>query len=479
MVCKKACLSALLIMVLFLGVVLPVQAASVSGNDIPLYDTSSFDISSSDSVSSYATGAVFDVITDQCHPFYLQPGGSTSFTARYDGRFRNTPGWHTVHIRITASSFTGSNLTWVNYNIRSVTVTINGVEYSMEKFQTQDLRYEFFRDLYLPGSACFTVNVTYDLYSNYNNLNFTHEKETFTRNVPSQTTNFDLETDRSLSQYFEGMFLKKYLTDDTFIFSLGSSSKLPVKLKGTSRTGGTTEYITTTGGNLVHYLQSGTGVLLNLNLSEAYVTCNPVSPVKDYVSDDRTHELLEELIREGGTNADAGTHNRLDAMQQQQQQAAADQLEESKKQTAIAEEQAETTKGIFGKIADFFGSFFDNIINTVKHLIIPTAEELTAFLQEVNDWFGARLGFVWYPFSLAVDLVSALAQGSADQQLSVPAFRFSVAGTEYTIWEAQTVDLDTLDIFKYVRFFTSALLAAGVVRMAVNKWDEWIGGHVG
>lgn len=58
-----------------------------------------------------------------------------------------------------------------------------------------------------------------------------------------------------------------------------------------------------------------------------------VGSVDYQVDDDRTHELLEQLIREGGTNADTGTHNRLDSMLQQQQQQAQAQLDESQKQT--------------------------------------------------------------------------------------------------------------------------------------------------
>lgn len=72
-----------------------------------------------------------------------------------------------------------------------------------------------------------------------------------------------------------------------------------------------------------------------------------------------------------------------------------EQLEETKKQTEIAEEQKETTKGIFAKITDFFGSFFDNLIEMVRNLIVPSSDDLLAFLGEVNDWFGERLGFIW------------------------------------------------------------------------------------
>ncbi len=143
----------------------------------------------------------------------------------------------------------------------------------------------------------------------------------------------------------------------------------------------------------------------------------------------------------------------------------------------LQKEQNETSKGIFGAIKDFFGGFFANLGNTVMGWIVPTSEQLTEFLQEINDWFSARLGFIWYPFSLALDMVAALAGGSADQVFHVPALRLSILGQEYSIWGDIDVDLDAFGIFVYVRFFTSAMLVSGIVRMAIDKWDEWIGGH--
>lgn len=159
-------------------------------------------------------------------------------------------------------------------------------------------------------------------------------------------------------------------------------------------------------------------------------------------------------------------------------------LEELEKQTGLQQEandlqkeQNETSKGIFGAIKDFFGGFFSNLGNTVMGWIVPTSEQLTDFLNEVNGWFSARLGFIWYPFSLAIDMVAALAGGSADQIFHVPALSLDIMGQTYSIWGDIDVDLDAFGIFTYVRFFTSALLVAGIVRMAIDKWDEWIGGH--
>lgn len=152
-------------------------------------------------------------------------------------------------------------------------------------------------------------------------------------------------------------------------------------------------------------------------------------------------------------------------------------LEETKKQTGIMEEQTETSKSILSSITDFFGSFFDNLREFIVGLLIPSGDDITEFLQEVNDWFSARLGFIWYPFDLAIKLVSAFASGDADNTFNVPALTLSLLGDNYQIWEPIEVDLDAFGIFQYVRYFTSVLLVSGVVTMAIHKWDEWIGGH--
>lgn len=143
----------------------------------------------------------------------------------------------------------------------------------------------------------------------------------------------------------------------------------------------------------------------------------------------------------------------------------------------LQREANETSKGIFDKVSDFFGSFFSKLGEALLSLVVPTSEQLSEFLTEVNDWFSARLGFIWYPFSFAVDMVTALAGGTADESFQVPAFSMHLLGQDFTIWQAQTVDLDAFGIFSYVRFFTSALVVAGVVKLAWDKWNDWIGGR--
>lgn len=164
-----------------------------------------------------------------------------------------------------------------------------------------------------------------------------------------------------------------------------------------------------------------------------------------------------------------------ESQKEQALQSEANELQEEA--NTLQEEANETSKNIFEKITDFFDNFFTRLGDFLLGLIVPSSVDLTAFLNEVNDWFSERLGFIWYPFSFAVDAVNALAGGEADTGITVPALTLNMFGGSYTIWNEMHVDLDAFGIFKYVRVFTSFLCVGGIVALAYNKWDEWIGGH--
>lgn len=171
----------------------------------------------------------------------------------------------------------------------------------------------------------------------------------------------------------------------------------------------------------------------------------------------------------------------LQEQQNQLQQEQNDKLDEQiNNQEELIEQEKEgnaTKKKLLEKITDFFDNFFDRLGDFLLHIIVPSAEELTAFLDEVNEWFGERLGFLWFPFSFAIEVVQVLADGEADSNFRVPGFSLNIQGTQYQIWNELSVDMDAFGIFRYVRFFTSALLVSGVVKLAVSKWDAWIGGR--
>lgn len=153
------------------------------------------------------------------------------------------------------------------------------------------------------------------------------------------------------------------------------------------------------------------------------------------------------------------------------------QIENQEIQNQLQEQQNQLQQESNEQNKNFMDNFFSNLGNTVLGWIVPSSEDLTGFLDDVNSWFSDRLGFVWYPFDLAYQLVSAFTQGEPDSMFKVPGFTMNFQGQQLQIWQPLEVDIDAFDIFKYVRYFTSALLACGVAALAINKWDEWIGGH--
>lgn len=221
----------------------------------------------------------------------------------------------------------------------------------------------------------------------------------------------------------------------------------------------TSDIVLSAHGQEVAFLASGGTMKLGLGQQVVYPVARLTQQVTDNVQQDLTQQQTDAIKDQT----------------QQQQEASEKQLEEQQKQTAIQEEQKETTKGIFGKITSFFDGFGD----MVKGFFVPSSDELMAFLDEVNTWFGDRLGFIYYPFDLAVTLVRAYAMGDANQQFMVPGLTLNLLGEQYTIWQSFTVDLDAMGIFTYVRYFTSAILCLGVGKLAVSKWDDWIGGKRG
>lgn len=207
-----------------------------------------------------------------------------------------------------------------------------------------------------------------------------------------------------------------------------------------------------------------------------------INPIEDYTGDLYEYREYGDSPGVDGTLIGQNQQIIVENQQANELQEDANTLQEEantlqEEANTLQEEANATSKNIFEKITDFFDNFFTRLGDFLLGLIVPSADDITAFLGEVNDWFGERLGFIWYPFSFAVDAVAALAGGEADTGITVPALTLNMFGGTYTIWNEMQVDLDAFGIFRYVRLFTSCICVGGIVALAYNKWDEWIGGH--
>lgn len=141
-----------------------------------------------------------------------------------------------------------------------------------------------------------------------------------------------------------------------------------------------------------------------------------------------------------------------------------------------AEQAHQDSKNIFDKISDFFGSFFQNIINAVKSLFIPSDDELSSFMGDMKDFLTDKLGFLAYPFEILGKLVDLVAK-TGSSTLTLPGF--SIMG--HTVWDEITYDLsDGLSPFSTlldaIKVGTSVIIVGAFLMYCQKKFNEVLGG---
>ncbi len=141
----------------------------------------------------------------------------------------------------------------------------------------------------------------------------------------------------------------------------------------------------------------------------------------------------------------------------------------------IAQDTNETTKGIFSSIKDFFGSFFQNLIDSVVSLFVPSAEEMGGLFDQLNQFFSDRFGFLYAPFDYMIKLMNVFLSSTGSTGITLPGF--SIMG--YEVWTDQTYDLssDPLvgTILGYVRIGTGILLSGYFIMFLQNFFKERFG----
>lgn len=89
-------------------------------------------------------------------------------------------------------------------------------------------------------------------------------------------------------------------------------------------------------------------------------------------------------------------------------------------QTEAIKNQTETNKNIFEKIGEMLSyinplspNFFvykliELLIEAIKSLFIPSGDFFNNYFTELKDWFSNRLGFLFYPFELVIDILNKM-----------------------------------------------------------------------
>ena len=143
-------------------------------------------------------------------------------------------------------------------------------------------------------------------------------------------------------------------------------------------------------------------------------------------------------------------------------------------QLEVEQEQAETTKSIFEKITDFFGSFFENLINAVIGLFFPGEEEMAELFNQLNDFFADKFGFLYYPFELLTKVFNVLMTDSTSTAMTFPGI--TVLG--YELCPAMEIDIAQNelvgDIFGHIRMITGGTMCFAFVNYLRTKFDKTV-----
>lgn len=143
---------------------------------------------------------------------------------------------------------------------------------------------------------------------------------------------------------------------------------------------------------------------------------------------------------------------------------------EIKKGNDLQKEQNETSKGILGKITEFFASFFENL----KGLFVPEDGYFSDFFTRLNDFFSEKLGMLYAPIDMFITFLNTIKDASStesgitfpelawDGTVIIPETRFSFS----------TITKDFPDLQEKIYFVTDVILVGAVLWLLQVKLKE-------
>lgn len=142
----------------------------------------------------------------------------------------------------------------------------------------------------------------------------------------------------------------------------------------------------------------------------------------------------------------------------------------------LQKEENETSKNIFSSMSDFFGGFFDNLINSIIGIFVPSSEELQGLFDRLNTFFSDTFGFLYYPFDFIIQAFNIFMDSDSSTGMTFPGF--SIMG--YEVWQDYTYDIGADEvagtIFNYVRIGTGAILSMFFIGYLRNFFEKRFGG---
>lgn len=143
----------------------------------------------------------------------------------------------------------------------------------------------------------------------------------------------------------------------------------------------------------------------------------------------------------------------------------------------LQKEQNDISKGIFDKIADFFGSFFSNLMDSIKGLFIPEDGFFSNFFSRLNDFFTEKLGILYTPIDVLVRILEGIKKAEKGQyHFNFPGLKWedtviipSQSFTFSTLWNYNNV---LSDIASKARRVVDFILIISVLNLLYKKLKE-------
>lgn len=147
--------------------------------------------------------------------------------------------------------------------------------------------------------------------------------------------------------------------------------------------------------------------------------------------------------------------------------------EESNK---LQEEENEISGNILDKISDFFGGFFDNLINLFTSVFVPEDGYFEDYFARLNEFFSEKLGMLYVPIEILLEFLRMF----LDSPSLNPGFYFpGVEWGGFQIIEPQSVNLSLIinqipGLQDTIYFVSDVVLIFSVIYLLQNKLKEML-----
>lgn len=165
-------------------------------------------------------------------------------------------------------------------------------------------------------------------------------------------------------------------------------------------------------------------------------------------------------------------------------------------QIEVAEEQLETSRGILAKINDvisyinpFSENFFvykliDLLVDALKSLFVPDEDFFSDWIADMNSYFGARFGLIYYPIELVIDFLTRLWNASNNLNTNFTLTTPALTLFDTTLIQSTTYDFSTLlenetfaNVYNVYLICVDTILILGLVILCKNTFADIFGGH--